>query len=96
MDAFHLLSKSISIFYVWEVNDGFALSRFNNLLYKIGSFQKMKSILTFQKWTKINVQNRHVKNTLTENFFCLENEKLSSQIKPENFILLCYFFKKNN
>jgi hypothetical protein len=48
----------------------------------------MKSILTFQKWTKINVQNRHVKNTLTENFFCLENEKLSSQIKPENFILL--------
>jgi hypothetical protein len=82
MDAFHLLSKSISIFYVWEVNDGFAflsfsLSRFKNLLYKRGSFQKMKSILTFQKWTKINVQNRHAKNTLTEKFFCLENENLS-------------------
>jgi hypothetical protein len=48
----------------------------------------MKSILTFQKWTKINVQNRHVKNTLTDKNFCLENENLSSQTKPENFILL--------
>jgi hypothetical protein len=48
----------------------------------------MKSILTFQKWTKINVQNRHAKNTLTEKIFCLDNENLSSQMKPENFILL--------
>jgi len=44
--------------------------------------------LTFQKWTKINVQNRYVKNTLTDNFFCLENENLSSQMKPKIFILL--------
>jgi hypothetical protein len=48
----------------------------------------MKSILTFQKWTKINVQNRHVKNTLTDEIFCLENENLPSQMKPENFIFL--------
>jgi hypothetical protein len=55
----------------------------------------MKSILTFQKWTKINVQNRHVKKTLTENFFCLEDENLPSQIKPENFYFVMLFFKKN-
>jgi hypothetical protein len=54
----------------------------------------MKSILTFQKWTKINVQNRHVKNTLTEKFFCLDNEKLSSQIKPENFYFVMIKFLK--
>jgi hypothetical protein len=47
----------------------------------------MKSILTFQKWTKINVQNRHVKNTLTEKFFSLDKENLSSQMKPNFFIL---------
>jgi hypothetical protein len=48
----------------------------------------MKSILTFQKWTKINVQNRHAKKTLTDEIFCLENENLSSQFKPKIFILL--------
>jgi hypothetical protein len=36
----------------------------------------MKSILTFSKWTKINVQNGHTKNTLTDGIFCLENENL--------------------
>jgi hypothetical protein len=52
----------------------------------------MKSILTFQKWTKINVQNRHVKKTLTEKIFCLDNENLSSQIKPKFFYFVMIFF----
>jgi hypothetical protein len=47
----------------------------------------MKSILTFPKWTKINVQNRDVKKTLTDEIFCIENEKLSCQMKPKFFIL---------
>ena len=42
---------------------------------------KMKSILTFSKWTKINVQIRIVKNTLTDEIFCLDKKYLSSQIK---------------
>jgi hypothetical protein len=48
----------------------------------------MKSILTFQKWTKINVQNHIVKISLTEKFFCLENKKISSQMKSKEKILL--------
>jgi hypothetical protein len=52
----------------------------------------MKSILTFEKWTKINVQNRHVKNTLTEKNFCLENENLWCQIKPKYFFYNSIFF----
>jgi hypothetical protein len=54
----------------------------------------MKSILTFQKWTKINVQNRHVKNTLTDEIFCLENENLSSQMKPKFFYFVMIKFLK--
>jgi len=34
----------------------FSLNRFFDLLNKIVGFRKMKSILTFSKWTKINVQ----------------------------------------
>jgi hypothetical protein len=52
----------------------------------------MKSILTFEKWTKINVQNRYTKNTLTDKIFCLGNEKLWSQIKPNNIIFIMIFF----
>jgi hypothetical protein len=37
----------------------------------------MKSILTFSKWTKINVQNRIVKNTLTDENICLDKKYLS-------------------
>jgi len=43
-----------------------SLSRFFNLLYKNGCFRKMKSILTFPKWTKINVQKLVSKNILTD------------------------------
>jgi hypothetical protein len=48
----------------------------------------MKSFLTFQKWTKINVQNRVDKNSLTDKKFRLEDEILSCQMKPKFIILL--------
>ena len=48
----------------------------------------MKSILTFQKWTKINVQKSNIQNTLTDENFCLHKEKLWSHFKPENLFLL--------
>ena len=38
---------------------------------------KMKSILTFSKWTKINVQKWIVKNTLTHENNCLDKKYLS-------------------
>jgi len=47
----------------------FSLSRFGNLLYKIVGFRKMKSILIFPKWTKINVQKWLAKKVLTDRFF---------------------------
>jgi hypothetical protein len=37
---------------------------------------------------KKNVQKLDGEKVLTENFFCLDTEKLSSQIKPINLILL--------
>jgi hypothetical protein len=44
---------------------------------------------------KKNVQNRKVKIVLTDRIFSDDVEKLSSQIKRQNFILLLYFFLKN-
>jgi hypothetical protein len=52
----------------------------------------MKSILTFSKWTKINVQKWVVQKVLTEKIFYYDIENLSSQIKLKPFILL---LKKN-
>jgi hypothetical protein len=37
----------------------------------------MKSILTFEKWTKINVQKSESEKVLTDRFFCYDIEKLS-------------------
>jgi hypothetical protein len=58
----------------------------------------MKSILTFEKWTKINVQNGQVKNTLTDEFFYLDKEKLWFQfarnIKKTESIFFIFFQEK--
>ncbi len=57
-------------------------------------FQKMKSFLIFEKWTKINVQKWDIQKVLTDRFFSYDIEILSSQIKPKNKSLLLYFFQK--
>jgi hypothetical protein len=49
----------------------------------------MKSILTFSKWTKINVQNWVAENTLTDKKFRLDKKNLSSQIKPKKIFCDC-------
>ncbi len=55
----------------------------------------MKSILTFKKWTKKMSKNDLPKKSLLTDFFCDDIEKLSCQTKPNKFILLLYFLKKN-
>jgi hypothetical protein len=58
----------------------------------------MKSILTFSKWTKINVQNWVAENTLTDKKFRLDKKNLSSQIKRNIlfFVMIFFFIKFNN
>ena len=53
----------------------------------------MKSILTFSKWTKINVQKWVAKNTLTDKKFCLDKKKLSSQIKRNILFFVMIFLR---
>ena len=48
----------------------------------------MKSILTFPKWTKINVQKSNIKNTLTDKNFCLHKKILPCHFKPDILFLL--------
>jgi len=55
-------------------------------------FRKMKSILTFSKWTKINVQNWVAENTLTDKKFRLDKKNLSSQIKRNILFFVMIFF----
>jgi len=54
----------------------------------------MKSILTFEKWTKINVHFWIFQNTLTDGFFCLDRKNLSSQFKPKKlfFVIVIFIF----
>ena len=49
---------------------------------------KNEKYFNFFKMDKKNVQNRIAKKVLTDKNFCLDNENLWSQIKPENNILL--------
>ena len=55
----------------------FSLSRFFNLLYKNTGFQKMKSVLTFSKWTKKMSKIDLPKTSLLTDFFCDDIENLS-------------------
>ena len=43
---------------------------------------KNEKYFDFSKMDKKNVQNRIAKNLLTDENFCLDNEKLSSENKP--------------
>jgi hypothetical protein len=52
----------------------------------------MKSILTFEKWTKKMSKNEKPKYSLLTVFFCDDIETLSSQTKLKKNILLLYFF----
>ena len=52
------------------------------------SVLKIEKYFNFLKMDKKNVQNWLAKNVLTDKNFCLDKEKLSSQIKPEKIILL--------
>ena len=45
---------------------------------------KNEKYFDFSKMDKKNVQNGKAKILLTDEKFCLDVEKLSSQIKPEN------------
>jgi len=49
---------------------------------------KTEKYFGFSKMDKKNVQNWVAENLLTDEIFCLDNEKLSSEIKPKNFFLL--------
>jgi hypothetical protein len=40
-------------------------------------YKKMKSILIFEKWTKINVQKTKSEKVLTDEIFCYDNLNLS-------------------
>ena len=57
--------------------------------------QKMKSVLTFSKWTKKMSKNDLTKMSLLTEIFYDDLENLSSQINPNIFYLLLYFFYKN-
>ena len=54
----------------------------------------MKSIFTFSKWTKKMSKINLPKMSLLTDFLYDHIEKLSSQIKPNKFYLLLYFFLK--
>ena len=49
---------------------------------------KNEKYFNFSKMDKKNVQNDFVKNTLTDEKFCLDKKKLSSQIKRKKKFLL--------
>ena len=53
---------------------------------------KNEKYFNFFKMDKKNVQNRIAKILLTDEKFCLDNEKLWCHFKPEKKNLLWYFF----
>jgi hypothetical protein len=53
---------------------------------------KIEKYFNFLKMDKKNVQNEIVKILLTDENFCLDKKKLSSQIKLNKKILWSYFF----
>ena len=55
---------------------------------------KTQKYFDFSKMDKKNVQNREVKNVLTDEKFCLDIEKLWSQIKPKKIFCDDIFFEK--
>ena len=67
----------------------FSLSRFLNLLYKNKCFRKMKSILTFSKWTKKMSKIGKPKKSLLTEFFYYDIENLSSQTKLKKIFCDC-------
>jgi len=66
----------------WIEQQQAALRPRNPQYYKNFHFQKIKSFLAIQKWTKINVQNGSVQKALTDKKFRLEKLFLWSQMKP--------------
>jgi hypothetical protein len=57
--------------------------------------QKMKSILIFQKWTKINVQNWDAKNVLTDrNFYFSLQIFIVTTVIVKNIFVIVFFFVK--